>query len=83
MYHIFTVIFATDFDACIPADKIKELFASTLNRIPISVKCVFFMIVVLNLNLLYYLRRTQKKIRREQKKSDFQRRVLLVETHVR
>ena len=28
--------------------KIKELFASTLNRIPISVRCVYSMIVVLN-----------------------------------
>ena len=28
--------------------KIKELFASTLNRIPASVKCVSSMIVVLN-----------------------------------
>ena len=28
--------------------KIKELFASTLNRKPASVKCVSFMIVVLN-----------------------------------
>ena len=28
--------------------KIKELFASTLNRIPISVRCVSSMIVVLN-----------------------------------
>ena len=41
--------------------KIKELFAFTLDRIPISVKCVSFMIVVLNLNLPYYLRRTQTK----------------------
>ena len=28
--------------------KIKELFASTLDGIPISVRCVSFMIVVLN-----------------------------------
>ena len=28
--------------------KIKELFASTLDRIPISVRCVSFMIDVLN-----------------------------------
>ena len=41
--------------------KIKELFAFTLDRIPISVKCVSFMIFVLNLNLPYYLRRTQTK----------------------
>ena len=30
------------------AKKIKELFASTLDRIPISVRCVSSMIVVLN-----------------------------------
>ena len=51
LYHIFTVIFATDFDACIPADKIKELFASTLNRIAASVRCVSSVIVVLNAKL--------------------------------
>ena len=28
--------------------KFKELFASTLNRIPASVRCVYSMIVVLN-----------------------------------
>ena len=28
--------------------KIKELFASTLDRIPLSVRCVSFIIVVLN-----------------------------------
>ena len=30
------------------AKKFKELFASTLNGIPISVRCVYFMIVVIN-----------------------------------
>ena len=30
------------------AKKIKELFASTLNRIPASVRCVSSMIVVVN-----------------------------------
>ena len=43
--------------------KIKELFASTLDRIPISVRCVSSIIVVLTLNLTNYLRRTQKRIR--------------------
>ena len=32
--------------------KIKELFASTLDRIPISVRCLSSMIVVLNAKLL-------------------------------
>ena len=33
------------------AKKIKEWFASTLNEITVSVRCVFFMIVVLNAKL--------------------------------
>ena len=51
LYHIFTVFFATDFDACIPPDKINELFAFTLNRIAASVRCVSSMIVVPNAKL--------------------------------
>ena len=35
--------------------KIKELFASTLDRIPISVRCVSSMIVVLNVNFALLL----------------------------
>ena len=35
--------------------KIKELFASTLDRIPISVRCVSFMIVVLNAKVALFL----------------------------
>ena len=48
LYHIFTVIFATDFYAYIPDDKIKGLFASTLNIIAASVRCVSSMVVVPN-----------------------------------
>ena len=52
LYHIFTVFSAIYFDAYILADKIKELFASTLNRIAASVRCVSSMVVVLNAKLL-------------------------------
>ena len=37
------------------AKKIKELFASTLNRIPASVKCVSSIIVVLNVKFVRLL----------------------------
>ena len=52
--------------------KIKELFASTLNRITASVRCVF-----------YYLRRTWTKqtVRNEEARQEC--RVLLVKTHWR
>ena len=39
---------ATFFSYDCNGKKIKELFASTLDRIPISVRCVSSMIVVLN-----------------------------------
>ena len=35
---------------------IEELFASTLNEIPASVRCVSSMIVVLNAKFAHYLR---------------------------
>ena len=43
------------------AKKIKELFASTLNGIAASVRCMSSMIVVLNPKLLDYLQRTRTK----------------------
>ena len=61
--------------------KIKELFASTLNGIAASVRCVSSMIVVLNLNLPYYLRRTQTENTVRTEEARLQCRVLLVETH--
>ena len=41
--------------------KIKELFASTLNGITASGRCMSSKIVVLNAKLTDYLRRTQTK----------------------
>ena len=41
--------------------KIKELSASTLDRIPFSVRCVSSIIIVLNAKFALYLRRTQTK----------------------
>ena len=41
--------------------KIKELFSSTLDRIPITVRCVSSIIVVLGVKFAYCLRRTKKK----------------------
>ena len=61
--------------------KIKELFAFTLDRKPISVRCVSSMIVVLNLNLPNYLRCTQTKNTVRTEEARRQCRVLLVETH--
>ena len=42
--HIFSRMF-------VMAEKIKELFASALNRVPASVRCVSSMIVILNAKL--------------------------------
>ena len=63
------------------AKKIKELFASTLAGIPISVRCVSSMIVVLTLDLLNRLRRTQTKETVRTEEARQQCRVLLLETH--
>ena len=41
--------------------KIKEWFASTLNGIAASLRCVFYMIVILNVKLPDQLRRTRTK----------------------
>ena len=61
--------------------KIKELFASTLDRIPISVRCVFSIIVVLNdkFALLLAAHANKNTIRTEEAR--LQNYVLLVETH--
>ena len=61
--------------------KIKELFASTLDRIPISVRCVSSMIVVLNAKfaLLLATHANKKTVRTEEAR--LQCRVLLVEAH--
>ena len=45
------------------AKKNTELFASTLDRKPISVRCVSSMIVVLNTKVAYDLRAHKQKIR--------------------
>ena len=60
--------------------KIKKLFASTLNGIPASVRCVSSMIVVLNDKFADYLRRrrTKKTVRNEKARQEC--RVLLVKT---
>ena len=49
--------------------KIKELFASTLNRIPISVRCVSFKIVVLNAEFAQLLAAHANKEDGEKRKS--------------
>ena len=63
--------------------KFKELFASTLNGIPISVRCVSSMIVALNAKFADYLRLTQTKntVRNEDVRQ--QCHVLLDKTHKR
>ena len=55
---------------CNGKKKIKELFASTLNGITASVRCVSSIIVVLNAKLTNYLRRTQTKNTVRNKKSE-------------
>ena len=52
------------------ANKIKELFASTLNGITASVRCVSSVIVVQNAKLPGYLGCTQTKNRWWSKKPD-------------
>ena len=71
--------------------KIKELFASTLDGIPISVRCVSFMIVVLNAKFALLFAAHANKNYGENRRNPitvpcFQRLskvvgVLLVETH--
>ena len=59
--------------------KIKELFASTLNGIPASVRCVSSMIVVLNANFAQLL--AAHANRKDGEKARQECRVLLVKTH--
>ena len=61
--------------------KIKELFASTLDRIPISVRCVSSIIVVLNAKFdrLLAAHADKKTVRNEEARQEC--RVLLVKTH--
>ena len=61
--------------------KINELFASTLNKILISVRCVSSMIVVLNAKFarLPAAHANKNPVRNEEARQ--QCRVLLVETH--
>ena len=62
--------------------KNNELFASTLDRIPINVRCVSFMIVVLNAKFALLLAAQANKkntVRTEEVRQ--QCHVLLVETH--
>ena len=61
--------------------KIKELFASTLDGIPVSVRCVSSIIVVLNAKfiLLRATHSNKKPVRTEEARP--QCRVLLVKTH--
>ena len=61
--------------------KIKELFASALNGIPASVKCVSSIIVVLNAKFARILapHADKKTVRNEEAQQEC--RVLLVKTH--
>ena len=62
------------------AKKFKELFTSTLNGIPASVRCVSSMIVVLNDKFPQLLAiRTKKMVRNEEARQEC--RVLLVKAH--
>ena len=58
--------------------KIKELFASTLNRIPISVRCVSSMLVVINAKFARLLAVPTNSKYGEKRRSPA---VLLVETY--
>ena len=62
---------ATFFSYVCNGKKIKKLFASTLDRIPISVRRVSSMIVVLNDKVVLLLAAHAKKIRWEPKKPDY------------
>ena len=63
--------------------KNKELFVSTLDRIPISVRCVSSMIVVLNAKFALLLAAHANKKYGENEEARPQCRVFLVETHWR
>ena len=61
--------------------KIKELFASTLDRIPVSVRCVSSMTVVLNAKFSLLLAAHANKKTGRTEEARLQCIVLLVETH--
>ena len=61
--------------------KIKELFASTLDRIPISVRCVSSMIVVLSAKFALLLAAHANKKYDESRRSPATEHVLLVKIH--
>ena len=61
--------------------KIKELFASTLDRKPISVRCVSSMIVVLNAKFSLLLAAHANKSTVKTEEARLQCSALLVETH--
>ena len=61
--------------------KIKELFASTLNGITASVRCVSSIVVVLNVKLARLIAAHATKKDSEKWKSSKEYRFLLVETH--
>ena len=69
------------FLACLEWQIIKELFASTLDRIPISVRCVSSMIVVLNAKFARLLaaHANKKTVRNEEARQECC--VLLVKTY--
>ena len=61
--------------------KIKELFASTLDRIPVSVRCVSSMIVVLNAEFARLLAARANTKDGEKRRSPTKVPFLLVGTH--
>ena len=60
---------------------VKELFASTLDRIPISFRCVSSMIVVLNTKFALLLAAHANKKYDESRRSPTTEHVLLVKIH--
>ena len=61
--------------------KIQELFASTLNEIPASVRCEFSMMVVLNAKFSLLLAAHANKSTVKTEEARLQCSALLVETH--
>ena len=61
--------------------KIKELFASTLDRIPITVRCVPSIIVVFNAKFALLLAAHVNKTTTRTKEARLQNHVVLAETH--
>ena len=74
---------ATFFSYVCNGKKIKKLFASTLDRIPISVRCVSSMTVVLNAKFALLLATHANKKDNEKRKSPTKVAFSLVEKHKR